>query len=162
MNMLHRGQAPTWSMRRGASIYPLHEGAVVKITSIITKKRFDICRVNPDVDHQMFFWIQHISSRQTGSRQERLARVMVVLIPDRPGCEKRRILYELTGGNRIQLETIKKWMRTHGYQHLGDVIFRQRKRDYGKFYRMIGVSRPALLSVVKGSGEPPKPIPQPE
>ena len=151
-----------YSGKRDASTYPLHEGAVVKIKSSVTRKRRDISRSDPDIEHQMFFWVQHISAQQPGSRPERLARVMVVLVPDRPGCERLRVIYELTEGNRVQLETIKKWMRLRGFEHLGDVPFRQRKRDYGKFYRLIGISRPARAPVVKGSGEPSKPIPKPE
>jgi len=138
-----------YSGKRDAAIYPLHEGAVIKVKSSVTRKRRDISRSDPDVEHQMFFWIQHISTHQPGSRQERLARIMVVLVPDRPGCERLRIIYELTERNRVQLETIKKWMRLRGHKHLGDVPFRQRRRDYGKFYRLIGISQPARRPVVK-------------
>ena len=138
-----------YSNIRDASTYPLHEGAVVKIKSSVTKKRRDISKSDPDVEHQMFFWIQRISAHQPGSRQERLARIMVVLVPNRPGCERLRIIYELTERNRVQLETLKKWMRLWGHKHLGDIPFRQRRRDYGKFYRMIGLSQPARGPVVR-------------
>lgn len=139
--------------KRDASMYPLHEGAVVRIKSSVIRKRTDISKSDPDVEHQMFFWIQHISAHQPGSRQERLARVMVVLVPDRPGCERLRIIYELTEGNRIQLETLKKWMRLRGFEHLGDVPFRQRRRDYGNFYKLIGLSQPARGPVVRSHPE---------
>lgn len=151
-----------YSIKRDASTYPLHEGAVVRLKSSVMRKRWDISRSDPETEHQMFFWIQRISVHQPASRQERLARVMVVMVPDRPGCERLRLIHELTEGNRVQLETIKKWMRLRGYEHLGDIPFRRRKRDYGKFYRLIGISRTTRAPVVKGTGEPSKPIPKPE
>ena len=130
-----------YSAKLDASIYPLHESAVVKIKSSVIRKRRDISPEDPDVEHQMYFWIQHISANQPGQRQERLARVMIVLVPNRPDYKKRRLIYELTDDRRVQLETIKKWMRLRGFEHLGDVPFRQRRRDYGNFYKLIGVAK---------------------
>ena len=140
MTPLRKGQAPPWPSEHGDSTYPLHQGAVVKLKTNITKRRKGISRSDPDkdIEHQMFFWIQRISASQPASHQERVARIMIVLVPNKGG---RNIIYELTEDKRIQLESLKKWMRLYGYEHLGDVEFRVRRQDYVKFYKITGIKK---------------------
>jgi hypothetical protein len=71
----------------------------------------------------MYFWIQHISARQAKSRQERLARVLFVMMPREPEIAKRRLIYERSDDDRVQLETLKKYERLYGFEHLGNVPF---------------------------------------
>lgn len=151
-----------YSPKRGDSLYPLHEGAVVELIETVKRRRPGLCKEDPFFDHKKFFWIQHLSRDRSRRYQERPVRVMVVLIPQRRGYEGMRLIYELREGDRVQLETLKKWMRKKGYKYLGKILFTRHKKEYGRFYEMIGVNRIPLKPVGKGKYQCTSPTPTPK